>query len=316
MEQGRWSRLAERIGYHPGLGEVEATVRRRLARRGVVDLLSGDVSTEDRARALCRRVAASGRLAVAFRHPIDAIPVGIMLAVFAAQLAVLVFVHDRLHVLVAVVALFPLQVNFAGVCHNHHHVSTFRQRLANRAFEVVMFLQLGMLPFGYTLHHNIGHHRHYRDPARDSNRWRRRDGRSMGSWEFAWHLCVDMYPTVVRIGRRHPAIFRKFRRMALVSALVLLGLFAVEPVNAFLVFVLPLPLALLLQAQATYWQHVGLEADDAMSASRSVVDGFYNLRTLNLGYHTAHHVRPRLHWSKLPALHAEIARAIPPELIG
>ncbi|HLY37072.1 MAG TPA: fatty acid desaturase [Candidatus Binatia bacterium] len=274
------------------------------------------MSTGGWARNLCRRVAGSSRLAAVFRHPIDAIPVGIMFVVFGAQLSVFLFLHDALRVLPALVLLFPVQVNFAGVCHNHHHVSTFRMRLANRAFEVVMFLQLGMLPFGYTLHHNIGHHRHYRDPARDSNRWHRRDGRPMGSWEFAVHLCLDMYPTVVRIGRRHPAIFRKFRRMAFVSTAVLLGLFAIDPVNAFLVFVLPLPFALLLQAQATYWQHVGLEAHDAMGASRSVVDGLYNLRTLNLGYHTAHHVRPRLHWSKLPALHAEIARAIPPELIG
>ena len=50
--------------------------------------------------------------------------------------------------------------------------------------------------------------------------------------------------------------------------------------------------------------------------ARSAVGALYNLRTLNLGYHAAHHARPRLHWSKLPALHAEIARAIPPELIG
>jgi len=46
-----------------------------------------------------------------------------------------------------------------------------------------------------------------------------------------------------------------------------------------------------------------------------VTDPLYNLRTLNLGYHTAHHLRPRLHWSKLPALHARIVAGIPPELV-
>jgi fatty acid desaturase len=178
-----------------------------------------------------------------------------------------------------------------------------------------MFFQLGMLPYGYTLHHNIGHHRHYLDQTRDSNRWRRPDGSTMGPWEFAGRLCVAMYPTVWRIGRSHPAVFRRFLRMTAVCTAILATLIAIHPLNAFLVFVLPLPFALLLQAQATHWQHAGLASDAPLRASRSFVDRAYNLRTLNLGYHTAHHLRPSLHWSKLPAFHATIAAEIPPELV-
>ena len=262
-----------------------------------------------------RALAASRRLAIVFRHPIDAIPVAIMVSVFLAQMAVFLLVRDPLRVLAAVAVLFPVQVNFAGMCHNHHHLNTFRHRLANRAFEVMMFLQLGMLPYGYTLHHNLGHHRHYLDQRRDPNRWRRADGTAMGSWTFAWTLFLGMYPNVIRIGRRHPRTFRKFRRMAWLCAGVLLGLFAIDPLRALLVFVLPLPGALLLQAQATYDQHAGLEGTDPLHASRSATGRFYNLRTLNLGYHTAHHLRPRLHWSKLPAFHATIAADLPGGLV-
>jgi fatty acid desaturase len=254
-------------------------------------------------------------LAAIFRHPIDVVPTSIVLSVFCAQVAVFLCADGAVGALCGAALLFPVQVNFAGMCHNHHHLNTFRHGWLNRAFEVVMFLQLGMLPYGYTLHHNIGHHRHYMDPAADSNRWRRRDGTAMGPWEFAWRLCLAMYPTVVRVGREHPGVFRKFRRMALVCACVLAALLALHPMNAFLVFILPLPLALLLQAQATYYQHAGLDAADPVLASRSALGRFYNLRTLNLGYHTAHHLRPALHWSKLPALHARIAGRIPPELV-
>jgi len=261
------------------------------------------------------RVVASPWLATVFREPIDAIPVAAIVTVAVLQLAIFTLVHDPLHVLATVAALFPLQLNFAGMCHNHHHCNTFRHWLPNRALEVLMFFQLGMLPYGYTLHHNIGHHRHYRDQSVDSNRWRRPDGSIMGSWEFAWKLCVAMYPTVWRIGRKHPAVFRKFRRMAWVCGGLLTALVALDPVNALLVFVLPLPVALLLQAQATYYQHAGLETDDPLRASRSVTSPRYNRRTLNLGYHTAHHLRPSLHWSKLPAFHATIAAEIPPELV-
>src|SRR5262249_5900694 len=211
-------------------------------------LVSAAVGMADRARVLCARVGESPRLATVFRHPIDAVPTAVVLAVLAAQSAVFLCVHDPLRVLVAVALLFPVQVNFAGMCHNHHHLNTFRQRPLNRAFEVVMFLQLEMLPYGYTLHHNLGHHRHYMDQAADSNCWRRTDGRTMGPWEFAWVLFLDMYPTVIRLGRRHPAVYRKFKRMAWVCAGVLGALVAIHPVNALLVFVLPLPLALLVQA--------------------------------------------------------------------
>lgn len=250
-----------------------------------------------------------------FRQPIDVVPVGLIGAVFAAQLAVYFGVHGPLRVLGLTALLFPIQVNFAGMCHNHHHLNTFRQRALNRVFEVVMFLQLGMLPYVYTLHHNLGHHRHYLDQRVDSNRWRRRSGGTMGSWEFAWVLAVNIYPTACRIGREHPALFRRFRRMAGVCAGVLAVLLVVDPVNAFLVFVLPLPFALLLQAQATYYQHAGLEEQDPWRASRSATARLYNLRTFNLGYHTAHHLRPALHWSKLPAFHAAIADDIPRELL-
>jgi fatty acid desaturase len=262
-----------------------------------------------------QRILSWRPLATVLREPIDVFPVTAIFAVTAAQLAIFAAVHAPLAVLGAVALLFPFQLNFAGMCHNHHHCRTFRAPLANRVFEIAMFFQLGMLPYGYTLHHNIGHHRHYLDQPHDSNRWRRADGGVMGPWEFAARLCWHMYPTVWRIGRDHPRVFARFRRMAAVCAALLALAGALNPTNALLVFVLPLPFALLLQAQATYWQHAGLAARDPLHASRSVVDRRYNLRTLNLGYHTAHHLRPGLHWSKLPAFHATIAAAIPPELV-
>ena len=254
-------------------------------------------------------------LARVFRHPIDALPAGALLSGFAIQLALFFGADGLAPVAIGALLLFPLLVNLAGTCHNHHHLSTFRHPLANRAFEVVMFLQLGMLPYGYTLHHNLGHHARYLDPQHDPNRWRRADGTAMGPWEFAARLVLRMYPDAVAIGREHPVVYRKFLRMLAVCALALGGLLVLDPARAFVLFVLPMPVALLFQAQATWYQHAGLESTDPLAASRSAVGRLYNLRTLNLGYHTAHHLKPGLHWSRLPAFHAEIAARIPEELI-
>jgi beta-carotene hydroxylase len=62
-------------------------------------------------------------------------------------------------------------------------------------------------------------------------------------------------------------------------------------------------------------QHEGLDADDVLLGSRNVTGTWGNWLLFNNGYHTAHHLRPALHWSALPAFHRqELAPRLPPEL--
>ena len=71
--------------------------------------------------------------------------------------------------------------------------------------------------------------------------------------------------------------------------------------------------ALILTSWATYVHHSGLDADDPFLASRNNINPAYNLFTGNLGYHTAHHHRQGVHWSRLPELHEQIKDKIPAE---
>ena len=64
----------------------------------------------------------------------------------------------------------------------------------------------------------------------------------------------------------------------------------------------------------TYCHHAGLDTQNPYEASHNILHRSYNILTGNLGYHTAHHVKPKLHWSKLPAFHATIAHRIPDHL--
>ncbi len=73
--------------------------------------------------------------------------------------------------------------------------------------------------------------------------------------------------------------------------------------------------SLLFTAWVTHDHHSGLDTDDAFQASYNNENALFNLLTGNLGYHTAHHYRQGLHWSKLPELHEKIRHQIPPELI-
>lgn len=81
-----------------------------------------------------------------------------------------------------------------------------------------------------------------------------------------------------------------------------------------IVFVAPMLLAIFNVARLGYDQHAGLDLDDHLGASRNNESRLYNLVTFNSGYHTAHHVKPWLHWSRLPGFHHELRDRIPAEL--
>ena len=62
--------------------------------------------------------------------------------------------------------------------------------------------------------------------------------------------------------------------------------------------------------------HAGYLTSDHVEASVNREHPLFNLLTCNLGLHTAHHMKPGLHWSELPELHAEIRAEIPqPQLL-
>jgi fatty acid desaturase len=165
------------------------------------------------------------------------------------------------------------------------------------------------------LHHVVGHHRNYLDQDKDESRWKRKDGSTMGEAEYALMTALTAYPRAFRVGReQHPKALRIFLSMGALHVVLLGMLFWHDWYNALLVFLLPMALSLYLTAWATYFHHVGLETAEHTDASYNILHPGYNLMTGNLGYHTAHHTRHGLHWSKLPEFHAELAKDIPPTL--
>ena len=72
--------------------------------------------------------------------------------------------------------------------------------------------------------------------------------------------------------------------------------------------------SLLFTAYVTYEHHSGLDTQNEFEASYNNLDPLFNRLTGNLGYHTAHHHKQGVHWSKLPALHAKIEDKIPEHL--
>ena len=250
-----------------------------------------------------------------FRYRADIPAVLLVLGVLAAQLIIFFTVDSHWAAAGWVLLLSVAQVSAGAICHNHHHVNTFRPRWLNRLYECVFYLQTGTSPFSWTLHHNIGHHGHYLTPESDPSGWVHRDGRPMGRIYYCLYNTARVYPEIHRIGQRFPGLYGRFKRMFVLANLPLLAFAAVDPVRTLVVFVLPMIGQLLVLLDNTYGQHAGTDTRDHYHASRNVELPLYNLTSWNLGYHTAHHLHPGVHWSQLPQLHRRIRHRIPDDLL-
>jgi fatty acid desaturase len=181
----------------------------------------------------------------------------------------------------------------------------------NRALELVYGLQTGMTSNAWVLHHTFGHHLHYLDQTLDESRWKRRDGSTMGPIAYSLEVMFTSYLRAFRVGLERRAQLPVFIGMLLVTMFVIGVALWFRPLSGLFVFVLAPAASLFITAYATYKHHSGLDTTDPYAASRNIVDPIFNLFTGNLGFHTAHHLKPGVHWSRLPALHRELAPRIP-----
>jgi fatty acid desaturase len=252
-----------------------------------------------------------GRL---LRYSADWLPVSFVLCAFLLHLAVFRWASPGL-ALLAVLPLFAISTLVAAFNHHHQHVFVFHAPVLNRIYDVILAVQTGVGPYTWVLHHNLGHHRNYlnQPPSEnpDESRWLRRDGRQMGRIEYTLQLLFCHQIDVYRIGRRHPRVFRRYLLMKVpCCAFAAVGLY-LSPLNYVLAFLVPGVLTLVHTCWATYEHHAGHHATEHLEASVNRENALFNLLTCNLGLHTAHHMKPGLHWSELGQLHAAIRSKIP-----
>jgi beta-carotene hydroxylase len=257
---------------------------------------------------------ATPRRAGLLRYSADWLPVSFVLAAFALHLAVYLWATPLL-ALVALLPLLALSTLVAAYNHHHQHVNVFHSPVLNRVYDVLLAVQSGVGPYTWVLHHNLGHHQHYlnQPPCAqpDESHWTRADGTQMGRLEYTLHTFLHHQVDVYRIGRRHPRIFVRYLWMKLPCYAFLAIGFYCAPLNFLLAFFIPSLLTLAHTCWATYEHHAGHRTQDPLEASVNREHKLFNLLTCNLGLHTAHHLKPGLHWSELPQLHRGIREQIP-----
>ncbi len=246
-----------------------------------------------------------------FRYPADRLHIFLISLIFAVDVTVYLTVDSpwwlALYFLLGIVPK-------AGACafnHHHQHVLTFHQTWLNRLLELMYALQTGVTSNAWKLHHSLGHHVNYLDQKKDESRWQRDDGSTMEEFEYANITTLTAYPRAWHVGASYKKDRRVFLYMGVLTVAVMAALVFYRPLPGLFVFVIAPLFSLWGTAWATYAHHANRSVENHFVACNNVVHRVYNFWTGNLGFHTAHHYKPGVHWSKLPELHAQIADKIP-----
>lgn len=195
--------------------------------------------------------------------------------------------------------------------HHHQHRHVFKHSWQNRILEFFYALHTGVTTNLWVLHHNYGHHRNFLDQDKDESRWKRKNGTTMGIFEYTMKVALTAYPRGYKVGKSYQKQQRQFVIFGSITLLLLLGLVIYNPLNALFLFILPMIGSLIFTSWATYGHHADLDTQNQFEASHNHSSKLFNFFTGNLGYHTAHHFKPGIHWADLPELHEKIKSKIP-----
>lgn len=218
----------------------------------------------------------------------------------------------------------PLACLFAFVSctatHNQMHLPVFRSGFWNSIYQIALCFAIGQPPTGIITAHNIRHHRHAEsdlDFVRTSLVGFRNN--SLNILAFPFVAIAAMYrekkSDLANWKAKRPRLYRQALIERVVFYAAIIALLVADWRATLLFLFLPWIVAQLVLVGVNLLQHQDCDSDSEYNHSRNLTGKTANFFLLNTGYHTAHHNRPAMHWSKLPEYHDhEIAPRMNPAL--
>ena len=226
----------------------------------------------------------------------------------------------KLQVVLWVAANCMMSFICAIIVHNSIHVPVFRKRWMNRIFQIVLSFTYGHSTSAYVPGHNFSHHK-YTQSQKDAIRTSKARFRInlFNQLFFFFIMSRDILMGELRFAKK---MYHKrpkwFWQYALEMALVIgakVTLLIIDWQRAVLFVLIPHQYAAWGIVSTNYFQHDGCDENHPYNHSRNFRGKFLNWLLFNNGYHGAHHDKPGLHWSLLPAYHeTNIRPHLHPEL--
>ena len=199
-----------------------------------------------------------------------------------------------------------LTVSACCAKHNHTHRPIFRGQMTNRLMDFWLTFLTGSSTTGIRVAHQVRHHGSSQSPE-DFVRC------SLVREMPAWRALVCYVPKVIAETWRHMAADLKLPKRrnlhhAVIVERVLLwtviaGLIYLDGISFLIYILLPWGFAQWFLIAVNLPQHDGCDESSEWLHSRNVTGAWSNWWFLNNGYHTAHHLKPGLHWSELATWH-------------
>lgn len=214
------------------------------------------------------------------------------------------------------IASVAISWNINGLSHNFLHNRFFSWNWLNWAFSLMNSLAVGFSQVFYEAVHRRHHMGNSDLPDARGNTidplsiYRHgHDGQPENIWSYVFlsYFRDDpkkIFRDVKRLWGPFVAWFGVFEIATFISMYVAAGIMNWR----FIVWFLPFYyFGHCLSYLNGYYLHYGAKPDVPIAWGVSSYQRIYNWTWFNAGYHAEHHFRPKLHWTKLNALHEEIA---------
>ena len=220
-----------------------------------------------------------------------------------------------------------LAIALGTVAHNHNHRPTFDNSRMNQGFGHILTFFYGYPTLMWVPTHTMNHHHYVNRPGDATATWRYTNKHNLWvllAYPFVsgYYQSIPIRQYISRVKAGKPALYRRIRFQYTwwIGSYVLMGILAGLIYHRqqtglglyvwFFSVILPAIASSVTIMFFNFIQHVHTDAWSEHDHSRNFTGGIFNFLFFNNGYHTAHHNEPALHWSKLPALHADIADTI------
>ena len=212
--------------------------------------------------------------------------------------------------LVLYVVLCILPLGITAINHNIGHVPIWNSTLLNRITEYVAGTFQGVPLFLFQTIHVDSHHR-YNQGKEDATRVSR-----VGEHNHILGYLVYPFFTLGPVRKLRKEYIRsisfrsaEFRKILIQHGLLFL-LWSVSLYiswyKAVLLILVPQLIGVHFLMASNYLQHAQCTVGSAHNHSRNFTGWIFNLLFFNVGYHTAHHLDQKIHWTALPSVHQEI----------
>tara|TARA_Y100001949_G_scaffold174768_1_gene182953 strand:+ start:503 stop:1375 length:873 start_codon:yes stop_codon:yes gene_type:complete len=255
------------------------------------------------------------------RHKSDLKTITYILTITALMIVLFVF-HNQLpfYVLALLYAAeLILSISVGVMVHNHRHVTIWKNKTLNNITDCWLSVLYGFPVFGWIPTHLQNHHTYTNKEPDYTKTYAYSEKNNF--WTILYYPMYSSKEQKKAIRKYISDVKKKDQTkfiehvMQILTLLTVTGICLIIDWKAALLFVvIPQQIALNSVLFFNYIQHIHADELSEYNHSRNI-EGILNVFLFNNGLHTAHHLKPHLHWSRVPEFHEEIRDKIDPRLI-